>query len=198
MSDVRATLIRTVRRMYERHLTDTAGGNVSARDGDSIFITPRLSGAKRQWSISEEDLIELSYSNPDPNADSRLSREVKVHLALYRDLPLCGSVIHAHPQHVQVFVSAGKPIPPATEQTDKFGVIGFVDPAPPHSVDLASNVAAGLKPKAHMLEKHGAAVLAPRHGIFVVGRDLDDAYDTLERIDNSARYNLLSKLLVDA
>lgn len=197
MSDIRAKLARTCRRMYERHLTDSAGGNVSAREGDTIHITPRYAGSKRQWDLTEEDLIALPAANPDPQADPRLSREVRVHLALYRDLPLCGAVIHAHPQHVQVFVSRGIPIPPATEQTDKFGVIGFVKAAPAHSAELAEAVAAGLREKAHLLEKHGAAVLAPRHGIFVVGRDLDDAYDTLERLDNSARYNLLGRLLGD-
>ena len=29
------------RRMFERRLTDMAGGNVSAREGDRLYISPR-------------------------------------------------------------------------------------------------------------------------------------------------------------
>ena len=33
------------RRMFERKLTDMAGGNISARDSDRVYMTPRYSGA---------------------------------------------------------------------------------------------------------------------------------------------------------
>ena len=37
--------------------------------------------------------------------------------------------------------------------------------------------------------------MIPRHGIFVVGTDLNTTYDTLERIDRNAYIALMSRLL---
>jgi L-fuculose-phosphate aldolase len=51
-----------------------------------------------------------------------------------------------------------------------------------------------LEPQKSALEKHGIATLVPQHGIVVVGRDLDDAFDTLERIETNAQAILLGKL----
>ncbi len=38
-------------------------------------------------------------------------------------------------------------------------------------------------------------ILLPRHGIAVLGHDLNNAYDTLERLESNARCVLLSRLL---
>ncbi|MEA3345430.1 MAG: class II aldolase/adducin family protein [Chloroflexota bacterium] len=52
-----------------------------------------------------------------------------------------------------------------------------------------------------MLEDQGAgcdfawAVMLPHHGIVVAGRDLDDAYDTLERLSVSARVHIYRGIL---
>ena len=43
--------------------------------------------------------------------------------------------------------------------------------------------------------KQAAAVLAPWHGLFVLGKTLDAAFDAAERIDVNARCILLSRLL---
>ena len=38
-------IIHVGRLIYDRFLTDFAGGNVSARVGDRIYLTPRYAGA---------------------------------------------------------------------------------------------------------------------------------------------------------
>jgi L-ribulose-5-phosphate 4-epimerase len=118
-----------------------------------------------------------------------------MHLSVYKNFPKAGSVIHTHSKNIQVFVATGIPIPPMTEQTDKFGPIGFAQAAPQHTQALGDVVVEALKPKENQLEKHPIAVLLPRHGSCIVAQDLDAAYDTLERIDRSAYYALMSKLL---
>ena len=37
------------RMLFDRNLTDAAGGNISARMGDFVIITPRYAGAHFQW-----------------------------------------------------------------------------------------------------------------------------------------------------
>src|SRR5262249_44949235 len=124
-----------------------------------------------------------------------ISRETEMHLAVYASLPLAGAVFHAHSENIMVFASQCRPIPPTSEQTDKYGPIELVQHAPSHTVELGECVVAALLPGQAALEQPGTACLIPRHGIVCVARDLDTVYDTLERIDRGARMYLLGRLL---
>ena len=42
--------------MYARRLTNSAGGNLSCRVDDHIFISPRYAGSKQQWKLSVGDI----------------------------------------------------------------------------------------------------------------------------------------------
>ncbi|HUU13104.1 MAG TPA: class II aldolase/adducin family protein, partial [Terriglobia bacterium] len=97
--------------------------------------------------------------------------------------------------YLMTFVAAARPIPPVLEHTQKFGIIGLTQPAKAHSAELASNVLSALQSQEEALAKHAIATLIPKHGIVVVGRDLDDAFDTLERIETNTQAILLGKLL---
>src|SRR5690606_36947108 len=103
------------------------------------------------------------------------------------------SVIHAHPQYMTVFASACKPLRPVNQYTEKFGTVEVVPDIPSHSQELADAVVAALEPRAAALKKNGLGVILGWHGVAVVGRDLDDAYDTLERLEWSAQTLLLAE-----
>ena len=72
------------------------------------------------------------------------------------------------------------------EQTEKFGTIKVVKYAPAHGAELAQNIVDGLLGQDERIKKQAVAVLMPRHGIMVAGRDLMAAVDALERIDWNA------------
>jgi L-fuculose-phosphate aldolase len=99
---------------------------------------------------------------------------------------------------VLVFCVARQPIPPVLEATLKFGTIDVTPFAPAHSADLATHVAEGIRGKDDRIRKHAAAVIAPWHGLFCMGKDLDATYDAVERIDINARLILTSRMLMDA
>ena len=59
---VRTRITEFGRMLFERQLTDAAGGNISARVrddrvGDVICITPRYSGQKFQWRLQPEQVL---------------------------------------------------------------------------------------------------------------------------------------------
>jgi L-fuculose-phosphate aldolase len=173
-------------RMFERRLTDMAGGNVSAREGQTIYISPRFSGSRRHWQLNPEDIISGSLFGDELLSHPGFSREGKSHLAIYRNFPDVGAVIHAHPFHVLPFCVAGRNIEPVLEATQKFGVTRIIKGAPAHSEELAQNILAGLVGREANIRKQAAAVILPKHGIFVAGKDLLAAIDALERIDWNA------------
>jgi L-fuculose-phosphate aldolase len=174
------------RRMFERRLTDMAGGNISAREGNTLYISPRFSGSRHHWQLDPTDIISGPLDSPELLENPNFSREGKAHLAIYRHFPDVTGIIHAHPFHVLPFCMAERPIEPVLEATQKFGVVNVVKGAPAHSNDLANNIVAGLRGKEPNIRKQGAAVILPKHGILVVGKDIWAAIDALERIDWNA------------
>ncbi len=196
MKDPREAMVELARVIYDRQLSDSAGGNVTVRSGGRIYITPRYMGSRYRWAILPEMISVLDAGTHEVlEGPSVLSRESKAHLALYRALPEAGAIIHAHPYHVQVFACANLPLPPATEYTQKYGTIPCIPPAKAHSQTLADSVVDVLQARSAELAEHGLAVLLPYHGIICVGKDLDEAFDTLERMEVNARCTLLGALL---
>lgn len=192
---LRERIVRIGRLMYQRHLTDSAGGNISARYGSRILSTPRYAGSRRQWELSPDLILNVDPENLAEEQTSLISREIATHFAIYREIPAAQAVIHAHPRYVMPFATLGKPIPPVWEDTVKFGTIGLVPETPAHSPALAEEVVRVLVPIADKLDKNAIAVQVPKHGLVVAGRSLDDAYDCLERINGNAECILLMKLL---
>jgi L-fuculose-phosphate aldolase len=191
-------LTYVARRMFERKLTDMAGGNISVRHGDLMYISPRYSGSKYHWQIEPEQLICGPYASDDILNHPELSREGKAHIAIYRTFPDVQAVIHAHSFHIQPFAAACRPIPSVLEANDKFGTIPVIPYAHAHSAELAGNVVEGLRGQEERVRVQAAAVLLPRHGIIVAGKNLMSTIDALERIDWNCWCILAQRMLGDA
>jgi L-fuculose-phosphate aldolase len=193
--DPREHLVHIARLVFARRLTDVSGGNISLRDGDCVYMSPAHAGSKQQWQIEPADVVALDLTGNVIQGSDRRTREWQIHLGIYRAFEHAGGIIHGQAGYLMAFVAAGQPIPPVLEHTQKFGSIGVTRPAKAHSGELAHLVVEALEPQKEALEKHGIATLIPQHGIVVVGRDLDDAFDTLERIETNAQAYLLGRLL---
>jgi ribose 5-phosphate isomerase B len=196
VSQTRKKIAETGRLVFERHLTDSAGGNISVRVGNTICITPRYSGSRRHWQLQPNQVLVSDLSGNKSDGDGDVSRESKVHYRIYQEFPDATAVLHSHPRNVMVFVASGQPIEPVLEATLKFGTIPIVNKfAPAHSEKLADYIVEALHGKDEPIRKYATAVMAPWHGLFVVGKDLDAAFDLTERIDTNAYCILMSRLL---
>ncbi len=183
------------RMLFERYLTDASGGNISARVGDKICLTPRFAGSKHQWRLRPEQVLVVDMQGNLLEGEGGLSRESQVHLRLLNEFPEGNAVIHAHPKNVLVFCAACQPIVPVLESSLKFGTVSVAQFAPAHSKFLAEYVAAEMRGKEAALRKQAVCVIAPWHGIFALGKDLDAAFDAVERIDVNAYIILNSRNL---
>ncbi|KPL82063.1 hypothetical protein SE15_13180 [Thermanaerothrix daxensis] len=182
--------------MYARHLTDSAGGNISLRVDEVILMTPRYAGSKYLWRLRPEQILVLDLAGNRLEGEGEVSREVRVHLKLLNEFyPIGTAVVHGHARNALVFCSLNRPIPSMLYATDKFGEIGLVEDAPAHTQELADAIGAAMAEQLERVRKQAAAVLAPRHGVFVFARDLESGYDALERIDVSAYCALMARLI---
>ena len=182
--------------LFSRKLTDFAGGNISIRVGEFIFITPRHSGARQHWDVDPKSIIQGRIDSDEVISNPNFSREGRAHLSVYRKFPEANAVIHSHSFHVMAFCAAEKAIPPILEATEKFGVIEPVPYAPAHSQALADNIVQALEPKRSLITKHAAVLLLSKHGLFTVSKDIFLCLDAVERVDWNCFCLLSQKLLL--
>jgi L-fuculose-phosphate aldolase len=195
-TDPRPLMVGIAHLVYGRFLTNSGGGNLSCRVGGRIYITPRGLGSKHRWQLREEMVIVLDGDlNPIEGDPGQISREGKMHFACYRHFPEINGVIHAHPRYLSVFAEAAQSVAPTLEYTAKFGTIEVVPPLPSHSQEVADAVVERLMPQRERLTRNGAGLILAHHGVVTVGRDLADAYDTLERLEWSAHILLSQNAL---
>lgn len=196
LNAMRAKIAKLGGMLFARKLTDVAGGNISARVGNLVCITPRFSGSKRQWQLQPEDVLVVDMDLNILDGAGEISRESKVHFRLHREFGEHGTgVVHAHAQNILVFAAMNRPLPPVLESTQKFGTVPVVEYAPAHTDNLSENVAGGIRGNESRIRKQAAAVIAPWHGLFVIGKDLDAAFDAVERLDTNAYCILMGQLL---
>jgi L-fuculose-phosphate aldolase len=192
IENVRKRITELGQLMFDRFLTDSAGGNISARVGDLVCITPRYAGSRHQWRLTPNQVLVCDQQGNKLDGEGEISREARVHLRLYHDYPDGMAVFHSHPRNVLVFCSAGVTIPPVLEDTWKFGEIKVATYAPAHSSQIADYVSEGFRGQEDRIRMMAAGVIARWHGLFVIGKDLNSAFDVTERIDTNARCILLS------
>ncbi len=171
----REQLVLFMRRIYERGLTTTSGGNLSILDDEgNMWITP---GGIDKGGLVPEDIVCI---RPDGSREGRHnpSCEYPFHRSVYRLRPEVRAVMHAHPPLTVAFSIAGVRPDPAL-CPEFHAVCGDVGFAP---YDVPGSEALGRKVGAVFAEGYHS-VLLENHGVCVVGGSLTEAYGRLELLD---------------
>jgi len=198
--EARSLVARVGKIMLDRNLTDLAGGNISVRVDNRVLMSPSYAGTRKFWELTPADVLVLDLNGNLLEGNGKISREAPVHLKLLNSFYPGGSaVIHSHARNIMVFCAACRPIPPVLEYSYKFGEIKVVEYARggTQSRQLAENIYMGLLGQETRIGKQAAAVIAPWHGLFAVGKDLYATLDAVERIEINARCILLAASLPD-
>lgn len=178
---------RFCRLIYDRRLATGSGGNVAARCGAVVWLTP--GGCSLRDVTPERIAVVDMEGNPLPGANP--TKEAGMHLRVLRARPDIQVVLHAHGPAIiaaSLLLEPGpSSIPPVTP-----GFVFHAFPLPmlpfmvPGSPGLASAVGEALSGRG------SRAVLLQNHGLVTVGRDFHEALDIAEEVDEAARIFLLS------
>lgn len=181
-------LAHFMRRLYERGLTTSLGGNISLKvSGDILLITP--SGLDK-GTITADQIGEIRPDGTNLTPTLKPSMETPMHLAVYAARPDVKAVIHAHPVTASTFAASNKNINCRLLAESRL-FLGQVQIAPYACMGtpmLAENVV-------HALESGGCAVLMANHGALTVGNSLLEAFDRMEVLESAAKITLMTKLL---
>jgi L-fuculose-phosphate aldolase len=183
--------------MFERNLTDIVGGNISMRDSDTVYCSPRYAGTQWHWQLKPENIVVGPVLTDELLANPAFTREGLSHLAVYRAFPFVRAIIHAHARHILPFVCFERPLYPVLKATRKFGTLKYINQAPNFSQEQADSIVENLRGQEELMHQSATAVLIPQHGIILAGIKIMDVLDSLERIDTNA-YCLITQSLLPA
>ncbi len=194
----RRELLEVCRLVYDRHLTNAAGSNFSARASDSsLYISINGNAKRNRLRMTADDLLLATFDGQVLEGEGQFSQSWPTHLKMYQEFDLVGAVIHAHPRYATAFACRQRPMPPLLDALKKYGEIPLV----PRQLKVDGPkfgqwIADTFRAKGDSFRKYGHAVLYPYHGVLVAAPSLDDAYDLLERIEYNATA-ILSNVLLD-
>lgn len=181
MPDYKKLIIESGKRMLGSGLTVETWGNISAKDSDTglIYLTP--SGMDYS-TITEEDVVVCDSEGNIVEGFRKPTVEKGLHIAVYKNRPEIGAVIHTHPIYSMVYAAQGKDISIITDEAAQ--VLGdttkCAEYALPGSTELAENSikALGKKSNACLLNSHGAVCL---------GTNMNAAFKTAKVLEMTAQ-----------
>jgi L-fuculose-phosphate aldolase len=171
---LRKLVIATALEMSRSGLSPGRSGNVSARFGDGMLITP--TGLAYE-TLGPRDIVFVAGDGTVPGKQRKPSSEWQFHLAAYRARPDMGAVVHTHSLHAVVLACAGRSIPAFHYMV---AVAGNTDiPVIPYATfgsdKLANNVAQGLADRQACLMAH--------HGAIALGTTLPEALELAHEVE---------------
>jgi len=187
MNDLRdrEALCALGRSLYDRGLTHGSTGNLSLRTADGFLMTPTGSAL---GGLDPARLSRLDAAGVHVDGDAP-TKEALLHLAMYRERPRDGAVVHLHSTHsvavsLLADVDPDDVLPPLTAYyAMRVGRLPLLPYFPPGDAGLAAAVGASAA-------RHHAVLLA-NHGPVVSGASLAAAADIVEELEATAKLWLL-------
>lgn len=182
---LREALVERGRSLYDRGYAHGSSGNLSARIDDGILVTPTGSSLGRldPARIAKVDANGVHVTGDPP------SKEAFLHLAMYAERAGANAIVHLHctcAVAISCLVHADprNVLPPLTAyHVMRVGTLPLVPYFRPGDRALAEAVR-------RVAAKHRAVLLA-NHGPVVSGKSLDDAVDSAEELEQTAKVALL-------
>ena len=179
-------------KLNSTNLSPLRSGNISLRgkegDKDGYLITP---SGKKYESLRPEDIIFMGLNEEAEKNDTanKPSSEWRFHRDIYLNKKDARAIVHAHSPHATAVSSHGKSIPPFHYMIALAGGddIKCADYATFGTEELSNNVIKALENR--------SACLMSNHGQVAFGKNLDDAFELAQEIENIChQYTIALKL----
>ncbi len=178
LQELRQQILETCRQCVVLGYFIGTWGNVSARWGDHLLITPTRMVYE---TMTPEDLVLVDITSGQRVEGAHLpSSEMQLHRAIYRTRQDIGAIVHSHSPYASAVACLRKDLPCLLE--DMAQVIGEVRWAP--YVPGERHLELGLTAAAYL--KDSNAVLLANHGPVCCGRDLREAVVVNQVLEKSA------------
>ena len=178
---LRAEMVSLSGSLFERGYVHGTAGNVSARIGDTILMSPTR-GSLGRLSAETLSLVTLEGAHI---GGAPPTKEADLHLSIYRERPDAGAVVHLHATFSTALscladTDPEDAMPPITPYL--LMRVGRV-PLVPYHLPGSDALAEAVRAKA----RDHRAVLMANHGFVVAGRTFSDAVANAEEFEENAK-----------
>ena len=195
-AEMRDEMVITARNMWDRRLTNAAGGNFAVQvEEDRMLISPSMMSEKKHCCLQPEDFMLVDFDLNVISGEGKLSRETLMHALILKNFDNIGATIHAHPFYCMPFVAQSKPIPNVTEATMGRGYVECIEWQKAYSDELSIAVYQYFEDRRELAEKKPLGCIMPLHGVCVTGPSVYMAYSMLERIECDAYCTTVRNLI---
>jgi L-fuculose-phosphate aldolase len=185
--ELRREIVRYGRWLYRLGFVPGTSGNLSARlDEERLLATP--TGVSK-FLIRGADLVVVDLDGNQLSGTRKVTSEIGMHLAIYRQRQDVEAVIHSHPPIATAFACAGRALDEMFCQ-EAVMTLGSV-PLAEYATTGTDEVAESLIP---FISGHEAILLA-NHGAVTYGQSLFDAFQKMETLEHLAHIRLVSHQL---
>jgi L-fuculose-phosphate aldolase len=185
--ELRRDLVRFSRLLYRLGYMPGTSGNLSVRlDASRLLVTP--TGVSK-FLLRPADMVIVDLAGKQLNGYRRMTSEVSMHLAVYRQRTDVTAVVHSHPPIATAFACVGRGLDEMLCQ-EAVMTLGVV-PLATYAATGTEEVAASLTP---FIPDHDAILLA-NHGAVSYGRNLLEAFQKMEIVEHLAHITLVAHQL---
>ena len=176
---IRKKLVEICHKVYEKGFVSAYDGNISVATPNNTFLITRSGICKGD--VTVDDIVEIDSAGKIINGEGKVSTEFKIHLFAYSRRMEVNAVVHCHPVYATAFASLGegltKHIFPEVMLT--LGKVPLCKYETPSTEELPMS----LEPYID----YAWAFLLQNHGAVTLGKNLDDAYYKMEKLEHSAK-----------
>ncbi len=171
-----------MRRLYQQKLTTTSGGNISARLGDYVLITPSGTDKGR---LCADDIGVVDLHGEMIGSSFKPSIENRMHLEIYTARPDVKAIVHAHPAAASSYAATATALN-IRLLAESYVILGDIAMVGYHCIGSEA-----LAREAGETAGRGAnCMLMRNHGALALGTSLLEAFDRLEVMEACAQVNL--------
>jgi L-fuculose-phosphate aldolase len=188
MSEVEK-VVSICHKIYQRGFVSSYDGNVSVITDKNTILFTRSGVCKGD--LTKNDILEFDMNGSLIKGEGRITTEFKLHLFAYSRRPDVSAVVHCHPVYATAFSLIGEGLTNHyfPEVILTLGKVPLCEYGTPSTNDLPLS----LKP----FIEHSWAYLLQNHGAITLGKDLDDAYYKMEKLEHSAETIFKARMLGD-
>ena len=182
-----AEIIDVSNEVYDKGLVSGKSGNISARFGDVVAITPTL---KSLSNLCEEDIVLVDMEG-NVLTKGKPSSEVFMHLEIYKKRSDVQAIVHTHSPYATGFAFSNKKL----KRLEGFGAIkqeylSYIEYKKPGSDELAKSASEGIGDEDVLILKN--------HGVICVSDSLKEAMLLAVFVEETAKTQFVTYMLNSA
>lgn len=180
-------VVKICHKVYGKGFVSATDGNVSAITENNTVLITRSGICKGD--VTEKDILEFDFNGRHLKGEGKITTEFKLHLYAYARRKEVNAVVHCHPVYATAFSMVGEDLVKHyfPEVILTLGKVRLCRYATPSTKDLPLSLDPHID--------YAWAFLLQNHGALTLGKNLDDAYYKMEKLEHTAQTLYAAKML---